>query len=273
MTTVTGVVKTATKKVDRSKWIFSSELRGSGDDDSIVSTSLNVVTPNAEGLLTVELDPGPVTVKYGNTTVRVTVPDVPTYDLWDLIGASVLLPPITTDAKLLAAFLAFLDAHPVALDDMTSAVQASLAKADSAVQPATLASAVAAAVSGLIAGAPGTRDTLKEISDILTADEGAMAALTSVVGAKVGLVQAAKNPDLLVTGAVTLDANDLITAAAVVWPDGSPGTMTITSRDANGAVLAYNITYGSPVTKTFTQPAITRNANGAATNVPAIVVS
>lgn len=88
-----------------------------------------------------------------------------------------------------------------------------------------------------------------------------------------GLVQAAKNPDLLVTGAVTVDGNDLITSAAVAWPDGTVGTLTITSRDANDAVLAYNITYGSPVTKTYTQPAITRNANGAATNVPAIVVT
>jgi hypothetical protein len=88
----------------------------------------------------------------------------------------------------------------------------------------------------------------------------------------VGLVQAAKNPDLLVTGAITVDGNDLVTSAAVVWPDGSPGTLTITSRDTNSAVLAYNITYGSPVTKTYTQPTITRNTNGAATNVPAIVV-
>ena len=32
-------------------------------------------------------------------------------------------------------------------------------------------------------------------------------------------------------------------------------------------------TYGSPVTKTYTQPTITRNAAGAATNVPQIVVS
>lgn len=88
-----------------------------------------------------------------------------------------------------------------------------------------------------------------------------------------GQVQAAKNPDLLVTGAVSLDGNDLITSADVVWPDGSPGTLSITSRDSNGAVLAYNITYGSPVTKTFTQPTITRNANGAVTNVPAIVVT
>lgn len=42
----------------------------------------------------------------------------------------------------------------------------------------------------------------------------------------------------------------------------------ITARHATGAVTDYNITYGSPVTKTFTQPTIPPNANGAATNVP-----
>ncbi|MEV8149967.1 hypothetical protein AB0O52_17705 [Arthrobacter sp. NPDC080073] len=92
-------------------------------------------------------------------------------------------------------------------------------------------------------------------------------------GQVLGLVQAAKSPDLLIVGAVTLDGSDQVMSAGVAWPDGTPGTLTITSRDANGAVLAYNITYGSPVTKTFTQPTITRNANGAATNVPQIVVS
>lgn len=86
-------------------------------------------------------------------------------------------------------------------------------------------------------------------------------------------IQLAKNPDTLIAGAVTVDASNLVTSAVVQWPDGSPGTLTITSRDANGAVLGYNITYGSPVTKTFTQPTITRNAAGAATNVPQIVVS
>ncbi|MBT2537193.1 hypothetical protein [Arthrobacter sp. ISL-69] len=88
-----------------------------------------------------------------------------------------------------------------------------------------------------------------------------------------GLIQLAKNPDTLIAGAVTVDGSDLVTSAAVLWPDGSPGTLTITARHATGAVNAYNITYGSPVTKTFTQPTITRNSNGAATNVPQIVVS
>lgn len=87
------------------------------------------------------------------------------------------------------------------------------------------------------------------------------------------LLQLAKNPDMLIAGAVTVDANNLVTSAAVVWPDGTPGTLTITSRDSNNAVLGYNVTYGSPVTKTFTQPTITRNAAGAATNVPQIVVT
>jgi len=89
----------------------------------------------------------------------------------------------------------------------------------------------------------------------------------------VGLIQAAKNPDLLIAGTVTLDGSDQVTSAVVQWPDGTPGTMTITGRHATGAVTNYNITYGSPVTKTFTQPTITRNSNGAATNVPQIVVS
>ena len=86
-------------------------------------------------------------------------------------------------------------------------------------------------------------------------------------------VNLAKNPDTLIAGAVTVDGTDQVTSAAVVWPNGTPGTLTITARHSTGAVTNYNITYGSPVTKTFTQPTITRNANGAATNVPQIAVS
>ncbi|MBT2566585.1 hypothetical protein J7I84_08775 [Arthrobacter sp. ISL-85] len=112
------------------------------------------------------------------------------------------------------------------------------------------------------------RDVLKrELSDPTSPSSVALTATYA------NYANLAKNPDSIIAGAVTVDANNLITSAAVVWPDGKPGTMTITSRDANNAVLAYNITYGSPVIKTFTQPAITRNAAGAATNVPQIVVS
>lgn len=85
----------------------------------------------------------------------------------------------------------------------------------------------------------------------------------------------ARTPDALITGTVTRDANGAATSAPVTWPDGSPGTYTAltVSTAFPGAVDSYKITYGSPVTKTYTQPTITRNANGAATNVPSIVVS
>jgi hypothetical protein len=83
----------------------------------------------------------------------------------------------------------------------------------------------------------------------------------------------AKNPDTLIAGAVTLDISDQVVSAVVEWPDGTPGTLTITARDSLGSVLSYNVTYGSPVTRTYTQPTITRNSNGAPTNVPQIVVS
>lgn len=131
-----------------------------------------------------------------------------------------------------------------------------------------VSTAQAAADTAVLASANGHADT-GDASTLASANSHADTGLA----AKLGHVQAAKNPDVLVTGAITVDGNDLITSAAVVWPDGSPGILTITSRDANDAVLAYAITYGSPVTNTYNQPTITRNATGAATNIPAIVVS
>lgn len=91
----------------------------------------------------------------------------------------------------------------------------------------------------------------------------------------VSLAAAAKNPDLLIVGNITRDANQAVTSADVVWPDGTPGTFTALTLSTAfpGAVDSYKITYGSPVTKTFTQPAITRNTAGAATTVPQIVMS
>ena len=89
-------------------------------------------------------------------------------------------------------------------------------------------------------------------------------------------IQLAKNPDTLITGAITRDSNGAATSAPVVWPDGSPGTYTAdtVSTAFPGAVDGYHITYGSPATKTYTQPAVTRDpSSGAATNVPAIVVT
>lgn len=85
----------------------------------------------------------------------------------------------------------------------------------------------------------------------------------------------ARTPDALITGTVTRDSNGAATSAPVAWPDGTPGTYTalVVSSAFPGAVDSYSITYGSPVTATYTQPTVTRDATGAATNVPAITVS
>lgn len=113
MTTITGPVRDVAKNPDRTKWFFTSELRQSGDDTgTVVSTTQHIVTPNFEGILTVELDPGPVTIKYGNRQLRAFVPDVPTFGLWDLISADVLIPPGTPSQVLAAAVEAWLTANP-----------------------------------------------------------------------------------------------------------------------------------------------------------------
>lgn len=95
------------------------------------------------------------------------------------------------------------------------------------------------------------------------------------VGGYVRHLQAAMYPDLLIVGAITRDVNGAATSAPVVWPDGTVGVYTATTVSTvfPGAVDAYTITYGSPVTKTYTQPAVTRNFDGAVTARPAMVVT
>ena len=133
--------------------------------------------------------------------------------------------------------------------------------------------------------AAGTATTkAAEVAAVVATNDGIMTAVAqdpeSAFSAElsatfVSLKQAAKNPDLLIVGSITRDSNQAVTSAQVVWPDGTPGTFTADTLSTAfpGAVDGYHITYGSPVTKTFTQPAITRNSVGAATTVPQIVVS
>jgi hypothetical protein len=84
----------------------------------------------------------------------------------------------------------------------------------------------------------------------------------------------AKVPDQIITGSITRNANEVVTSAAVVWPDGTTGTFTADTIGALNTIDAYHITYGRPtVIHTYTQPTITRDATGAATTVPAIVVT
>lgn len=129
---------------------------------------------------------------------------------------------------------------------------------------------------GVVKGEPGqdgsnVLPTNQAIADAVTTDGPAKDALENTF---VPVVTAAKSPDLLITGAITRNGDGVITSAAVVWPDGKPGTFTTDAIDASGAINGYHVTHvDGSTTKTYTQPTITRDSSGAATNVPQIVVS
>lgn len=73
--------------------------------------------------------------------------------------------------------------------------------------------------------------------------------------------------------AATRDVNDLVTTAAVKWPDGSGGTFTTTTANATFLTVdAYTVSH-TLSGKTVTQTAVTRNSNGAVTAKPALTVA
>ena len=97
-----------------------------------------------------------------------------------------------------------------------------------------------------------------------------IATVTSIngqTGAVDTYTQLARDPSQLFVGAVTL-TDGAPTAAAIVWPDGVVGAYTGTpSATFPGSIDAYTLTHGAT---TYTQPAVTRDANGDITNQPAI---
>lgn len=72
----------------------------------------------------------------------------------------------------------------------------------------------------------------------------------------------------------TRDANSAIVTANIVWPDGVAGVFTtdVASVAFPGAIDAWHATYASIPPKLITQPAVTRDANGAVTAQPAITI-
>jgi hypothetical protein len=81
----------------------------------------------------------------------------------------------------------------------------------------------------------------------------------------------ARDPSQIFVGTITL-TDGAPTSAAVVWPDGTTGVYTGTPSVAfPGSIDAYTITHGT--TRTYTQPAVTRDATGNITTQPAIVIS
>lgn len=123
----------------------------------------------------------------------------------------------------------------------------------------------------LAAGEPGFETDTK----VLKFGDGVTAWLSLSValsGTYAGDAELAALLDPLIVGVITRDANGAATSAGVVWPDGTAGVYTATtvSTAFPGAVDAYTVTK-PPLT--YTQSAVTRDANGAVTNRPAITVA
>ena len=87
--------------------------------------------------------------------------------------------------------------------------------------------------------------------------------------------RAAKNPDEIAVGAITRSANGAATGFGVKWDDGATGVFVGTeSTSTPGAIDSYTVTHVlGGVTTTYTQPALTRDTNGAVTARPAMTVS
>jgi hypothetical protein len=86
-------------------------------------------------------------------------------------------------------------------------------------------------------------------------------------------LQLARTPEVLISGPITRDGNGAPISAAVVWPDGTAGTFTGVASAVLGALDGWSITYGDPVIRTYTQPAVTRNGSGVITVQPAITIT
>lgn len=83
------------------------------------------------------------------------------------------------------------------------------------------------------------------------------------------------DPSDLFTGTRVLDSNGVVTSSPVTWPNGVTGTFTATAvSGAFKCVDSYTLTYvDGGVTKTVTQPAVTRNITGDITSRPALTVA
>ena len=88
------------------------------------------------------------------------------------------------------------------------------------------------------------------------------------------LLQLAADPSQLFNGTITRSTAGAAISASVLWPDGVTGVYSGTASTTFASVIdAYTITRTGTTVKTFTQPAVTRDANGYITNRPAITIT
>lgn len=97
---------------------------------------------------------------------------------------------------------------------------------------------------------------------------------TLIAGSDNWLKVFAKDYEMLLSGTITRNADNVVTTSGVIWPDGSAGTFTATIINTTfKCVDAYTVTYVNGTTKTVTQSAVTRNAGGYVITYPVATVA
>lgn len=258
--TITGPsIRDSVAGKDNRPWrVWAQTYQSDGDGGVITTRKSRPVYPVA-GVFTVELEAGIVATLENpdGDTYLVTIPDIDS-DLWDVIAAAVAFPPTTAAEFVDDAVQAYLDMHP-----LPQIVIYNGAWPD---RPTTTSPCV------FIGGTTAPTDAAD--GDIwISEDELVLTDWGSILNKPDTNMQLARTPDQIIVGAVTRDANGAATTAAVTWPDGTTGIYTADTVSTlfPGAVDAYHITYGT--SRTYTQPAVTRDSSGAVITLPAIVVS
>lgn len=154
------------------------------------------------------------------------------------------------------------EAHEQAINDaIAAAVGAVDQKADDHIADTSNPHSVTAAQVGL-GDVDNTSDADKPIS---TATQAALD--DKVESAEVIIGWAASQS--YASTSITRNDDGVVTAATVVWPDGSAGALSTTLNATIPAIDAYEITHVDSGVKAI-QPTLTRNAQGAVTAQPAL---
>lgn len=119
----------------------------------------------------------------------------------------------------------------------------------------------------------------RSTADNLYATLPAVDALASAIAAPIPFP--ARLREAVMSGAYTLtsnpiprDSDGMVLSSNVLWPDGTTGVFTTTSKDpVHLTAASYTITYNATPIITITQPAIERDDEGNVIRVPNLIIS
>jgi len=135
------------------------------------------------------------------------------------------------------------------------------------------AAAASAATAATQAGISTAQAVISTAQAVIATAQAASATATVGASSNIQILNWAYVQSFAVISA-TRNANNVITTASIIWPNGATGMFTTdTINTTFNAIDAWHATHIlDAVTKTVTQTAVTRNASGAVTAQPAITL-